>query len=129
MNMDRYTIKAQEALQGAQTMASKSGHPELTTAHLLLALLVQEGGLVRPVLQKIGAGHTVCFQRIRVCRAQRAGVARNLRSGRNPLGRPLARPAIGGVRPHAVSPERAASGSGPQVRRGEGEQDARRGAD
>jgi len=58
MNMDRYTIKAQEALQGAQTMASKSGHPELTTAHLLLALLVQEGGLVQPVLQKIGADVT-----------------------------------------------------------------------
>ncbi|MCY3018216.1 MAG: type VI secretion system ATPase TssH, partial [Planctomycetota bacterium] len=58
MNLDRYTIKAQEAVQGAQTMAERSGHPELTTAHLLLALMVQEGGLVVPVLQKIGADPT-----------------------------------------------------------------------
>ncbi|HEY3320818.1 MAG TPA: ATP-dependent chaperone ClpB [Planctomycetota bacterium] len=54
MAMDRYTIKAQEALQAAQQMASASGHPELTNAHLLAALLDQEGGLVTPVLQKTG---------------------------------------------------------------------------
>jgi len=55
MNMDRYTIKAQEALQAAQQLASRSEHPELRPMHLLVALLAQEGGLVVPVLQKIGA--------------------------------------------------------------------------
>src|ERR1700754_2744950 len=54
MPIDRYTIKAQEALQSAQGMASKSGHPELDTSHLLAALLAQDGGLVPPVLQKLG---------------------------------------------------------------------------
>jgi len=55
MNTDKYTIKAQEALQAAQQLASRSEHPELLPAHLLVALLAQEGGLVVPVLQKIGA--------------------------------------------------------------------------
>ncbi|HYF47879.1 MAG TPA: ATP-dependent chaperone ClpB [Planctomycetota bacterium] len=54
MQLDRYTMKAQEALQSAQNMATRSGHPELSTLHLLSALLQQDGGLVPPVLQKIG---------------------------------------------------------------------------
>jgi ATP-dependent Clp protease ATP-binding subunit ClpB len=59
MPFDRFTIKAQEALQGAQQMAQKSGHAELTTAHLLLALLAQAEGLVTPVLQKAGVDTAV----------------------------------------------------------------------
>jgi ATP-dependent Clp protease ATP-binding subunit ClpB len=55
MNLDRYTIKAQEALQSAQQTAQRSDHPVMDTAHLLTALLAQDGGLVVPVLQKIGA--------------------------------------------------------------------------
>ena len=58
MQLDRYTIKAQEALQSAQQMAQRSGHPELTNIHLLAALLAQDGGLVPPVLQKIGVDPT-----------------------------------------------------------------------
>ena len=55
MNIDRYTVKAQEALQTAQGTAQKSGSPELMSAHLLSALLMQDGGLVGPILQKSGA--------------------------------------------------------------------------
>ncbi len=54
MNLDRYTIKAQEAIQAAQSLAERSGHPQLDPLHLLAALLAQDGGLVVPVLQKIG---------------------------------------------------------------------------
>ena len=54
MNIDRYTIKGQEAIQAAQSMAERSGHPQLDPVHLLAALLAQDGGLVVPVLQKIG---------------------------------------------------------------------------
>jgi ATP-dependent Clp protease ATP-binding subunit ClpB len=54
MNVDRYTVKAQEALQNAQQAAQRAGNPELTPAHILSALLTQEGGLVTPVLQKAG---------------------------------------------------------------------------
>ena len=55
MNLDRFTIKAQEALQGAQQLAERSGHPQVQAEHLLATLLAQEEGLVVPVLQKIGA--------------------------------------------------------------------------
>src|SRR6185295_17665943 len=55
MRMEKFTIKAQEAIQEAQQTALKSGHPEVGSAHLLAALLGQEGGLISPLLQKIGA--------------------------------------------------------------------------
>ncbi|HYG74324.1 MAG TPA: ATP-dependent chaperone ClpB [Planctomycetota bacterium] len=64
MQMDRYTIKAQEALQAAQQLAQRSNHPELNTAHLLSALLAQEGGLVVPVLQKAGVDVTQLKMRV-----------------------------------------------------------------
>jgi len=54
MRFDKFTIKAQEAVQDAQQMALKSGHPELGTLQLLAALLAQDGGLIAPLLQKIG---------------------------------------------------------------------------
>jgi ATP-dependent Clp protease ATP-binding subunit ClpB len=53
--MDQFTVKAQEALAAAQTEAEKSDHPEVTTEHLLHALLTQEGGVVPAALGKLGA--------------------------------------------------------------------------
>jgi ATP-dependent Clp protease ATP-binding subunit ClpB len=55
MQPDRFTIKAQEAVSAAQRIASENANSEVGTPHLLLALLEQEGGLVVPVLQKLGA--------------------------------------------------------------------------
>ncbi|MFP4106935.1 MAG: ATP-dependent chaperone ClpB [Phycisphaerae bacterium] len=54
MRLDKLTVKAQEALMGAQGSASENGHPAMTPLHLLDALLKQEGGLVLPLLEKIG---------------------------------------------------------------------------
>jgi len=54
MGLDKLTQKLQEALQSAQRIASKSAHSELKSAHVLLALLQQEGGIVTPILQKAG---------------------------------------------------------------------------
>ena len=54
MPIDKITQKLQEALQSAQRLASKSSHPELKSAHVLLALLQQEGGIAVPILQKAG---------------------------------------------------------------------------
>ena len=54
MRMDKFTVKAQEALQAAQRLAGQLSHQELTPEHLLLALIEQEGGVVRPILQKVG---------------------------------------------------------------------------
>jgi ATP-dependent Clp protease ATP-binding subunit ClpB len=54
MRLDQFTVKGQEALTTAQTQAEKSDHPEVTTEHLLKALLEQEGGVVPSALGKLG---------------------------------------------------------------------------
>ena len=55
MRYDRFTIKAQEALQAAQELSSQSESPDVSVEHLLLALIDQADGVVKPILQKIGA--------------------------------------------------------------------------
>ncbi|HEY7150109.1 MAG TPA: ATP-dependent chaperone ClpB [Solirubrobacterales bacterium] len=55
MQPDRFTIKSQEAVAGAQRLAAENRNPEVGPPHLLLALLDQEEGLVVPVLQKLDA--------------------------------------------------------------------------
>jgi ATP-dependent Clp protease ATP-binding subunit ClpB len=55
MKFDKLTVKSQEALQEAQKLAQQLNHQELTPEHLLVALIEQEGGIVRPLLQKLGA--------------------------------------------------------------------------
>ncbi|MGK2856665.1 MAG: ATP-dependent chaperone ClpB [Thermoanaerobaculia bacterium] len=55
MNFNKLTIKAQEAVVAGQGLARESGHAEFTPEHLLLALLRQDGGIVAPMLSKLGA--------------------------------------------------------------------------
>ena len=55
MRFDRFTIKAQEALRDAQSIAEKHEHQQIEPEHLLLALLQQEEGVVPQMLQKLGA--------------------------------------------------------------------------
>ncbi len=53
---DRLTVRASQALANAQEAAQQAGHPELTSLHVLAALLGEdEGGVVVPLLNKIGA--------------------------------------------------------------------------
>ena len=52
---EKMTIKTQEALATAQQSAAERSNSAMEPEHLLLALLDQEGGLVAPLLQKIGA--------------------------------------------------------------------------
>ncbi len=54
MRFDRFTIKAQEALQSAQTLASELQSPELNVEHLMLSLINQTDGIVTPIFQKLG---------------------------------------------------------------------------
>ncbi len=53
---DKFTVKAQEAVQQANSLASEHGNPELLPIHLLAALLEDKEGIVPPVLEKIGIG-------------------------------------------------------------------------
>ena len=55
MNADRFTIKTQEALQAAISLAAARRHSETAPAHLLATLLEQSDGVVLPVLRKLGA--------------------------------------------------------------------------
>ena len=57
MQIDRFTVKAQEALGGAQQLAVERGNPQVETEHLLAALLDQEAGLTIPILERLGANH------------------------------------------------------------------------
>ncbi len=54
MRLDRFTIKAQEALQTAQSIASEVQNPEVSVEHLMLALIKQTDGIVTPIFQKLG---------------------------------------------------------------------------
>jgi ATP-dependent Clp protease ATP-binding subunit ClpB len=56
---DKFTIKAQEAVQAAVELAGNRGNPQVTPVHLLHALVGEREGIVRPLLEKIGTdrGH------------------------------------------------------------------------
>lgn len=55
MRLDKFTLKAQEAVMEAQHLAGQNGNQQVEPEHLFLSLLLQEEGLVKPILQKLGA--------------------------------------------------------------------------
>jgi ATP-dependent Clp protease ATP-binding subunit ClpB len=55
MDIEKFTLKAQEALQEAKSIAERKHHQQIDVEHLLLALLRQKEGIVIPILQKLGA--------------------------------------------------------------------------
>src|SRR4051794_12881870 len=54
MRFDKFTTKSQEAVQAAQRLAEDGRNPQIAPEHLLLVLLEQDGGLVPPILRKLG---------------------------------------------------------------------------
>ena len=54
MQLDKLTLKSQEALQEAQRLAREHSHQEMDGEHLLLALLGQSESLVPELLARIG---------------------------------------------------------------------------
>ena len=55
IRFDKFTLKAQEALQSAQAHAREHRHSQVQPEHLLWALVEQKEGVVLPTLQKLGA--------------------------------------------------------------------------
>ncbi len=53
MQFDKFTIKSQEAIQGAHNLAQENNHQEIHTGHLVKSILTQVDGIVVPVLQKL----------------------------------------------------------------------------
>ena len=54
MNYENFTIKTQEALQEASSIANKNDNSEIGTEHVLQALLEQQDGLIAPVVERVG---------------------------------------------------------------------------
>lgn len=53
MNLNKFTLKSQNAIENAYSFASEFGHPQIEPEHLLLSLLTQEDGLTRNILAKL----------------------------------------------------------------------------
>ncbi len=64
MKFNRFTVKAQEALQNAQDLAGKNNHGELRVLHLLSALMADGQSLIQPVLVRSGINLDVLHQEV-----------------------------------------------------------------
>jgi len=64
MRLDKLTIKSQEALQSAQTLAERRTHQAIDVEHLLMALLGQKEGVVLSLLQKLGVPAGSIFEKL-----------------------------------------------------------------
>ena len=64
MRIDKFTVKAQEALQAAQALARRRDNQSVEPEHVAAAMLEQQDGIVVPLLQKVGAEPTLVRSRI-----------------------------------------------------------------
>ncbi|MDQ3265382.1 MAG: ATP-dependent chaperone ClpB [Myxococcota bacterium] len=64
MRLDKYTVKAQEAIQEGQTVARRANHPNYEPEHLAKALLSQDDGIVTPILRKVGVDPKLVVSRV-----------------------------------------------------------------
>ena len=55
MRLDRLTIKSRDAIASAEALARRFSNQEVSSLHLLQALIDQQDGLVTPLLEKAGA--------------------------------------------------------------------------
>jgi ATP-dependent Clp protease ATP-binding subunit ClpB len=63
MTLDRFTVKAQEAMVEAQRLAQQHGHQQLEVEHLLLSLLADHDGVPATLLKRVGANTGAIVQR------------------------------------------------------------------
>ncbi|HNW92542.1 MAG TPA: ATP-dependent chaperone ClpB [bacterium] len=54
MRLDKFTVKAQEAIEAALRLAEEGHQQQVVPAHLMLALIDQDAGLGKPLLQQLG---------------------------------------------------------------------------
>ena len=54
MKFDKFTIKVQEALMAARSIAQERDHQQIEPVHILIALIDQQDGITTPLLQKLG---------------------------------------------------------------------------
>ena len=74
MKYDRLTVKAQEALQEADSIQETYNHGAMEVEHYLLALLRQQDGVIPPLLDRLGADRSVLAQEIETALGQKPRV-------------------------------------------------------
>ena len=62
IRFDKFTQKAQEAVQGAQTLAAEQSHQQVHPMHLLVALAEEKEGVVGAVFDKCGIQRQVDYR-------------------------------------------------------------------
>ena len=65
MGLEKFTIKSQEAIQEASSIAIKNDSPEIGAVHVLQALLEQQDGLVAPIVERIGVPVNELLNRVK----------------------------------------------------------------
>ena len=65
MQLDRLTIKSQEAVHHAKRLADEYGHAEMDVDHLVVALVEQAEGVVGPLLERVGVSRGDYVKRLR----------------------------------------------------------------
>jgi len=65
MNLNKFTLKSQNALENAQALALEFNHAQIEPEHLLLSLITQEEGLVRNILSKLEVNPEAVETRVR----------------------------------------------------------------
>jgi len=64
MKFDKFTVKVQEALQESQSIAEKYDHQQIEPEHLLMSLVLQQEGIVAPILKKLGVDPAVVVREL-----------------------------------------------------------------
>lgn len=70
MRLDKFTLRGQEAIQSAIELAERNQNQQVEPEHLLVAMLEQPEGIVRPVLGKLGTNVTVVLNDIQAAVAR-----------------------------------------------------------
>ncbi len=75
MRFDKFTIKSQELIQGAQQLASQLGHQQMEPEHLLKTMLEQRDGITRAIFQKLGVSPEAASKEVSEVLVKRAKVS------------------------------------------------------
>jgi len=64
MRFDKFTTKAQEIIQESQNISEKYDHQQIEPEHILMALILQQEGIVTAILKKLGVDITVILRQV-----------------------------------------------------------------
>ena len=70
MRLDKFTLRGQEAIQSAIELGERNQNQQVEPEHLLIAMLEQPEGIVRPVLGKLGANVAVILNDVQAAVAR-----------------------------------------------------------